>query len=74
MKKFVFAILFISVGLLSSCGGDEGGQIAPPDPGSEELTAQQKAGKSLAEALWATTPLQRQPLDNNSFSHSFVMH
>lgn len=66
MKKILFAILVLFIGVLYSCGsGEEDQVVVPPTSGTEELTSQQKAGKNLAESLWKTTPLQGKPLDNN---------
>lgn len=60
MKKIVL-LLFIFT-LFCSCGKSEKDLVAPPLPGGETLTEQQKEGQALAEMLWTTTPLQSQPL------------
>ncbi len=59
MKKIVL-LLFIFT-LFCSCGKSEKDPGAPPLPGGETLTEQQKEGQALAEMLWTTTPLQSQP-------------
>lgn len=59
-KKYLFIALF-SVALFS-CGNDEDGMTyAQPIEVGE--TTQMKAAKEIAEELWATSPLQQQPLD-----------
>ena len=59
--SFCYSLLFVVL-LLSSCSKETKEEIEKP---SEELTVQQKEGKELAESLWATSPLQEQPLDEN---------
>ena len=61
MKKiYLFIALFSCV--LFSCGNDEDGMTyAQPIEVGE--TTDMKAAKEVAEALWATTPLQQQPLN-----------
>ena len=62
MKRFLLFLL--PVFLLFSCGSDNNTSTPSPEsPAEETLTSQQKEGKELAELLWATTPLQPQPLD-----------
>lgn len=61
MKKiYLFIALFSCV--LFSCGNDEDGMTyaQPVDVGE---TTQMQAAKEVAEELWATTPLQQQPLN-----------
>ena len=63
MRRLLFycSLLFVVI-LLFSCSKETKEEIEKP---SDELTAQQKEGKELAESLWATSPLQEQPLDEN---------
>lgn len=61
MKKIYLFITLFSF-LLLSCGNDEDGMTyaQPIDVGE---TTQMKAASEVAEELWATTPMQQQPLN-----------
>ena len=61
MKKiYLFIALFACA--LCSCGSDEDG-MTYAQPVEIGETTDMKTAKEVAEALWATTPLQQQPLN-----------
>lgn len=69
MKKINYLLLLLLCAFTCACGGDDdnssnnGGQKPTPDKESK-LTSYQQKGKDLADALWATSPLQAQPLND----------
>ena len=61
MKKiYLFIALFACA--LCSCGSDEDG-MTYAQPVEIGETTDMKTAKEVAETLWATTPLQQQPLN-----------
>lgn len=59
--SFFYPLLLVVL-FLFSCSKETNEKV---EKTSEELTVQQREGKELAESLWATSPLQEQPFDEN---------